>query len=1039
MIAPGAHIISAIVALCFFFSGLAGLVYQIVWTRYLALFLGHTSYSILAVLTAFMGGLALGNAWLGARADRSRAPLALYGVLEIGIAIYAVLFPVIYEFAHGIFVRLAQNVPAGETSALALKFLMSLLTIVVPAILMGATFPVMTRFVTLSLAELRSRVAGLYSLNSAGAVAGCFVAAFWWIPQVGLEQTVLFGALINFVVGILALGTSRWINEPQFAANAALPESPKETRQPVEVFTRAELRIAVIGIGISGFVAMLYEVAWTRVLALALGSSTHAFSLMLITFISGIAVGSWIIYRWRSLRRTFEAFAWAEAALAAAIFVSMFFVQWLPYWFAKAAHLLARHEAAYPLYTFLQLGLCFIVMFVPTILLGMTLPLASRIATSELAHTGRSVGMVFAVNTIGTVLGVVITGLWIMPALGLAKTFALGAALNLAVAGAVLAVRSPMRTVPIGLVTVALAAGMIWFSGWKFDRVWQHVLPLGLWRFAQPPSDREEYLNKALAENIKYYRDGAGATVTVYTWEENGVEQLSLKVNGKTDANSKADVPTQTLSGHIPMLLHPDPRQVLVVGLGSGMTVGAVAAHPSVGNLDVVEISPEVITAARMFADHNNHVLEDPRVRVAVEDAKSFLKVTDRRYDVIISEPSNPWMAGIAGVFSYEFYLDCKSRLNPSGLMVQWIHLYETSDAAVELVLATFNSVFPHVNIWHGAPKDLILVGSLSPMSPDLSRIAQQFEHPAVKRDLARTGVHRLPVLLACELVPAENAPFLYSPESPVHSDYFPILEYIAQKAFFARNRAEAWRAADETQSPRARTLLSAYLQRHALTEEDFLSFAEAYAVHRLFRPELFRSIVQQWKQALPDSDIPLEIFALLNDPTERAEVKASRLQPHEQEIYEIAATDPALLREYEGILMAEYRAQRSTFYLPPVDRIQRAVAFLKTADPSNRVLYDLHSAELAWDRGDDRTFLEIAEKEFADNAAGAALSERLDPRAPKVVLARLIETHWRAGRTQEARRFCAVAQSLGYVDLRNNSGDAQLILLCRKVENQGT
>jgi spermidine synthase len=296
------------VMLCFLISGMAGLVYQVVWTRYLALFLGHTSYAVVAVLVAFMGGLAVGNAWLGARADRTEKPLAWYAWLEIGIGVYALLFPAYYKICHFAFVSLASRFEPGSGSLLLLKFLFSLATVLCPTTLMGATFPALTRFVTRALSELREKVAALYFINSFGAVLGCLLADFWWIPDRGLESTVFAGAALNVAAGVVALYISRRSGEEKAAV-------PVKTESPVlnESFSVPELRLALVGIGLSGFVAMLYEVAWTRVMALALGSTTHAFSLMLVTFISGIAIGAWIIYRWRRLGRSLEAFAMADA------------------------------------------------------------------------------------------------------------------------------------------------------------------------------------------------------------------------------------------------------------------------------------------------------------------------------------------------------------------------------------------------------------------------------------------------------------------------------------------------------------------------------------------------------------------------------------------------------------------------------------------------------------------------------------------------------------------------------------------------------
>ena len=319
-----ARLLFAVAAFCLFISGAAGLVYEIVWARYLALFLGHTSYAVVAVLVAFMGGLALGNIWLGTRADRSPRPLAFYGWLEIGIGVYALIFPFYFDFCHARYVGLAHRWEPGSGGLLVLKFAFSLLTILLPAILMGGTLPVLTRLVTRSLGELRGRVAALYFINSAGAVAGCVLADFWWIPAAGLATTVFAGAMMNLFVGAVALLLNQRIDSSLLSALSPLLTGSEEREEgraerpaAEETFSPSELKLALLCIGISGFVAMLYEVVWTRLLALALGSSTHAFSLMLITFIAGIATGAAVVIRWKKVR-TMELFGWAELARCAA-------------------------------------------------------------------------------------------------------------------------------------------------------------------------------------------------------------------------------------------------------------------------------------------------------------------------------------------------------------------------------------------------------------------------------------------------------------------------------------------------------------------------------------------------------------------------------------------------------------------------------------------------------------------------------------------------------------------------------------------------
>lgn len=1016
---------------CLLVSGAAGLVYQVVWMRYLSLFLGNTSYAVVAVLVAFMGGLALGNAWLGTRADRMRRLLAMYGWLEIGIAVYALLFPFYYDLCHQSYIGLARNLEPGRAGLLALKFLFSLLTILIPAVLMGGTLPVMTKLVTRSLGELRERVSTLYFINSLGAVLGCFLADFWLIPTVGLQATVSAGAAMNLSVGAIALFVSSWINEGK-----ELP--PEEVKEPAanedEVFTPGELKLAVVAIGVSGFVAMLYEVVWTRMLALALGSSTHAFSIMLITFITGIAFGAWVVGRWKKLRRTMEAFAGAELALALALLASMFFYDQLPYWFIKIADKLARRPDAYLLYEMTQGLICFTVMFVPTACLGMTLPLVSRIATAELGRTGRSVGMVFSVNTLGTVLGAAVTGLWLMPWLGLARTLALGIALNLAI-GLVVLLRKQTGWRPLIVVAVPLVAvAIVVMAGRLFDDTWRRAFTMGLWR-EPAAADLKAYRDRVNAVTLRYYRDGAGSTVNVEAVLTGTNENLALRVNGKPEASTISDVPTQLLLGHIPLLLRPETKRALVIGLGSGMTCGAVLNHPSVERLDAVEISPEVAEAARLFAAHNGKVLDNPRFRLVMDDAKSFLQMSSERYDVIISEPSNPWMAGVAGVFTREYYENCRRRLNTNGVMTQWVQAYETDDRVLEIVLSTFSSVFPRMSVWQGGVGDLILVGSAQALNIDFGALQKRFYEPTVKADMARIDLFRVSVLLAQEIISPHYASFVPGPEALVHSDLYPVLDYVSQRAFFVREGATLQKIFDENFSTRGTTLFAQYLEEQRLDENDLKAFTLFQTANRMGSGRFFHSLLKRWEADFPRAIAPIEISAKWPEASPAAPLQVQQMGRFRQELFDTAAKDPDLLRLYAQFLFRTYRLERSILYTPPDTELRSVLNRLIETDPPNQRVYRLQLAELAWDRRDDAACLQLARDGFdAQTNRFGPIKFDVDPQAPARVLAHLIDTAWRDGRYQDAWDLCRQAKERGHTGNNDIRTYPILEMLCRKV-----
>ena len=474
----------------------------------------------------------------------------------------------------------------------------------------------------------------------------------------------------------------------------------------------------------------------------------------------------------------------------------------------------------------------------------------------------------------------------------------------------------------------------------------------------------------------------------------------------------------------------------MVVGLGSGMTCGAVLRHPDVQRLDVVEISPEVVEAARLFRPFNDNALENSRLHLVVEDAKSFLQITDQLYDAIISEPSNPWVAGVAGVFSMEYYESCRARLKPGGLMAQWVQFYETDDLTLETVFATFSSAFPFMSVWQTAEGDLILVGAAQPFDVNFEALKRRFNEPAVKSDLERFDLFRLPVFLSREIISPENALFVPSPDARRHSDFFPILEYRAQRAFFVRQDAPLASALDDNRSPRARTLLGQYLQKYPLTEDDLKAFALYFSTHRLPELRLFRSILLRWQTDFPNAVEPLEFLAKFPVAGGSVELEAQRMSRQRDALMERAAREPDRLRLYAFALMQTYRNQRSVFFRPPTTELETVLERLIEADPANRRVYRLHLAELAWDRGDDDACVRLGELATdPDVTIAGPVNFDLDPAGPARVVTRMIESLWRSRKIPEAWHMCQEARRQGLIGGMSESGDPLLEMTCRKVE----
>lgn len=783
---------SAVVGLLFVTSGSLGLIYQVAWFKYLSLFLGNTTHAQTIVLATFMGGLAIGASLWGRRADRSRRPLALYGWLELAIGAYCLAYPALQSLLRELFVSTVREAgwPSGSTTVLSLKLLISFATLLPPTILMGGTLPVLVRYLTRSLRDAGSNIAILYFLNSFGAVVGSLLAGFFFVRLIGLEATVVSAGAANVVVGIIALAVGRREHghaevPDRGPTSATTADDPQSAEAPV--FTLGQARLAVVVAGTSGFCAMVYEVAWVRMLIPVLGSSTYSFTLMLVAFISGITAGSAIVAR--VISRSPRLVAWlagTQAGVAGSMMLILPLYGLVPYVFWWTAHLLHRSETSYPIFLALQFGFGFILLVIPTIFMGMGLPVAARIASQRADKVGSTVGLVFSVNTIGTVLGTVAAGLVFFPAFGVQRTVEIAVLLNTMAAAAVLwwggaFERRKGRILAAGALAIAVV-------GLSVSPSWSRATSLsGVFRYinknVEPPSSYDEFVQRFSPLSVPFYREGSTATVGVIETPADGGVQKVLIINGKPDASSVTDLPTQVLLGQLPMVLHPQPASALVIGLGSGVTAGSLLRHP-VERVDCVEISPEVVDASAEFVEASGRIMDDPRFHLTVDDALTMLQLTDRRYDVIVSEPSNPWIAGIGSLYTSEFFALCRERLADDGLMVQWFHLYEMDDEMFRLVLRTFQSAFPHVTIWSPLATDVILVGSNHVVGPNDVRLTSLWEDDAVRTDFRRIGIEHPGTIYSLQVMNSEQVR-RYADEGPLNTEDLPRLEYGAPRAFF--------------------------------------------------------------------------------------------------------------------------------------------------------------------------------------------------------------------------------------------------------------
>jgi spermidine synthase len=789
-ISPGLY---AGILACFFISGAAGLVYQVAWGKALGLVFGHTAYAIATVLAVFMGGLALGSALLGRWSERIRDPLALYGAIELGIALTGALSLAGLAGVRALYVAAFPLVSGSTVALLGLRFLGSAIVLLLPTFLMGGTLPILAGGLTRRSEELGSRISRLYWVNTAGAAAGTLIAGFALLRQIGLKETVGVAVALNILAGAGALLLARTRAARTLLDSANAEPGSREVIVAEGGFAaspRAQLLLGVT-FGAVGATAMVYEIGWTRMLAIMLGSSTYAFTLMLAVFLAGIVLGS-ALFEWWNRRARFasiSAYAFTQSLTAFGALVFLIAFAQLPRVIPPI--LRATHESfrGLVLAQFVTYGLA---MLPAALVFGFNFPLVTLLfAGREPGKGNRSaaVGRAYAANTLGAIVGAVITGFWLMPKLGSFRVVALAASINIALAFVLDFTGDapgPRRMLGAGL-NLALAAVVIaaW-SGTFYDRTMATFGTVLYWNLYEGKLSIAE---TAATTDIPYAVDGLNSSVTVARTED----YIALRNNGKVDASNR-DQTTQLLVGHLGPIFHPAPRRVLLIGFGSGMTLSAVARYPEIERIDCVEIEPAVIGAAPYLVKLNRGVLNDPRVHVILDDARNFLLTTRDSYDIIISEPSNPWIAGVAALFTQEYYRAALHRLRPGGIFVQWVQAYSLYPEDLRMVLATFVPQFPQVTMWHGDSPDLLLVAHAQALSPEdqraawrLDRLRKLWDVPGLREDYEALGMRQPEALYAFYLLDDPELRQLAAGRQ-LNTDDRTLLEYRAPRALLAHH-----------------------------------------------------------------------------------------------------------------------------------------------------------------------------------------------------------------------------------------------------------
>ncbi len=733
----------------FFVSGATGLLYEVIWMRRLTLVFGATQLAIATVLAAFMAGLALGATAGGRFADKRTDLLTIYGLLELVIGGYALAFPYLSDAATGMYrASVAAESVHFWSSQLVHLGMMGLL-LLIPTAAMGATLPLLVRWSTVRLSRVGTRAGLLYGFNTAGAVVGTWVTGFVLLPAIGVRWTETSAAVANIAVGVIALAWG-WLDKQRDQVievvddmkeagelDALLDIDPDPDLAPAR---RARVRVAVLAIlAVSGGLTMIYEVAWSRFLALILGSSVYAFTGMLVAFLLGTAGGA-LAGAARMAVPGVRPMRWLAAALALAGITALatnHTFRFMPYWYVDLYAMLDGHE---DLVLVGQWLLACVVMTPTTFCIGLTFPFAAAVVADRADAVGSDVSRLYALNTMGAVVGALAGGFILLPRLGIQETLLAAVVVDLALAGAVMAERASSRRTKLvwsgGLALVAAAALLV-------PPPWNPLLmSAGMYKYVSELSDfsHEAVRNYALSDfELLYYAEGTTSTVTVA--RSTGSGNIWLANNGKVDASSREDLRTQVLLAHLPFVARPDAKSALVVGLASGITAGGVTLHDDLERIDVLEIEPAIIVASEYFRGFNHQVLEDERVRVIPNDARNHLVLYDGVYDVIINEPSNPWISGVSNLFTKEFLELGRSRLSADGVFCQWLQIYGMGQDDLRSLIRTFVDVFPHVSVWYALDdSDVLLVGSRGRVDA-LGADLQELFAGRVGDDLSRIGI----------------------------------------------------------------------------------------------------------------------------------------------------------------------------------------------------------------------------------------------------------------------------------------------------------
>jgi len=716
----------------------------------LNLILGSTTYAVTLVLIAFMAGLALGSYLAGRLIDKSEAALNVYALLEAGVGLFALLSPVLLGLITPLYVWLWAGLEHSPQLLYLTRLFLAFVVLVIPTSLMGATLPVLSKFVIRSRSALGTGLGSLYGYNTLGATLGCFLTGFVFMQYLGITLTIVVAAILNIGIALIAFRLGRQplpvLPQPPVRPETA-QSSKKPSRPPTTAaeprYGRPVLRLVLVMFGLSGFVSLGYEVLWTKAVSFFAGNTSYAFSTMLTTFLAGIGAGSLAASRFSDrLKRPLLSFGLAEMLIGLCAIATIPLFARLFYVFRPEIY---GENTATPVW--MKFLFSFLTMFLPTLLMGAVFPLVGRIYTHSLNRIGSSVGLLYSVNTIGSILGSAAAGFLLVPLLGIRNGILALALLQIAMGAIVVLAGREVRSVrryslaAAGAATTMVVIMLLPGGGRMFSSAHRPHMPEG---------------------TPLYYREGVCNTVEVIQ-ESQGNRFLILDggVNSTTSPDG-VGLRIHRLMSQQPLLLPENPQSILLIAFGAGVTAGATLAFDELRTIDCAEISRDVVEAADFFRSWNHDVVHSPRFHLTIEDGRNFVLTAPRTYDVVtagIIHPKNN--AGNAGFYNRDFYEVCKTRLNRGGIVCQWAPLYGLTVDEFKMIIATFLDVFPHASLWFAQSygqmgnSNALLIGSPEAVEWRYSRLRERFAHRGLADDLRGEGIESPVELLDCFVVGA--------------------------------------------------------------------------------------------------------------------------------------------------------------------------------------------------------------------------------------------------------------------------------------------